>query len=90
MKTKLLRIIRSELRNKITINSVTRTTDYSGSYITGMSYSYSKECYAGLFSFGDTKEGVLRKVEKIGWQNNKEYYRKKYQKYTRLYKLKNK
>lgn len=87
MKVKLLKKIRRALRDKITIYSTTTSTDWRGSCVTGMSYGYSDDCYKGLFSFGDTKEIVLRKVEIIGWEKLRDYYRKKYAKYSRLNRL---
>ena len=75
MKVKLLRKIRREANNKITIYSITRKG--SGTII-GMKYGFSSNAYSGLFDFGDTEQDVMRKVTHIYWNRVKYYYRKKY------------
>ncbi len=61
MKVKLLKRLRREGRNQITILSITNTDGIS----TGMSYSFNDLDYSGLFSFGDTEEDVINKAVKI-------------------------
>lgn len=77
MKTKLLKRLRREGRDMIHIHSVTTTTSWRGSIVTGMSYGYSSPEYAGLFSFGDTEEDVLNKAMRIYME--KEVQRRKLQ-----------
>lgn len=54
MKTKLLKKLRRRGRNKVTLNSITKTNGL----ITGMSYSFDEEMYSGLFDFGMSFEDV--------------------------------
>jgi len=61
MKVKLLKKLRRRGRNKIEIYSVTKER---GTVI-GMGIAFSDDKYSGLFSFGDTEEQVLKKVEQI-------------------------
>ena len=61
MKTKLLRRLRREGWNKITVYSITTTRGM----VTGMRYGYTGEEYRGLFSFGDTEEDVHCKAMMI-------------------------
>lgn len=88
MKTKLLKKLREVGRSQINIYSVTRTTTWRGEYITGMSYGYNDDAYKGLFTFGDTEDEVRNRAMKIYFENNMEYIRHKYRKYSRKYKLK--
>lgn len=61
MKTKLLRRLRREGWNKITVYSITTTRGM----VTGMSYGYTGEEYRGIFSLGDTEEDVHYKAMMI-------------------------
>lgn len=61
MKTKLLKKLRREGWNIITVYSITMR----GGVVTGMSYGYSSDDYRHLFSFGDTEEEVRRKAARI-------------------------
>lgn len=88
MKAKLLKRLRTIGRNQINIHSVTRTTTWRGEFITGMRYGYNNDAYAGLFELGDTEEDVRNKAMKIYIDNNMEWIRKKYKKYSRKYKMK--
>ena len=88
MKTKLLKKLRTIGRNQINVYSVTRTTSWRGEFITGMRYGYHDDAYSGLFSFGNTEEDVRNKAMKIYFDNNMEWIREKYKKYSRKYKIK--
>lgn len=61
MKTKLLKKLRREGWNKITVYSITTTRGL----VTGMSYGISGEEYRGIFSLGDTEEDVHYKAMMI-------------------------
>lgn len=61
MKTKLLRRLRREGWNKITVYSITTKRGM----VTGMSYGYTGEEYRGIFSLGDTEEDVHYKAMMI-------------------------
>ena len=61
MKTKLLRRLRAEGQNQISVHSVTK----SGGTVIGMSYGYNEDKYAGLFFFGNTEKMVKKKAERI-------------------------
>jgi len=76
MKIKLLRKLRKIGRNKITIHSITTTDGCT----TGLSYGYSGSEYKNLFNFGDTKEEIYRKAERIYINTNIDKIRKKYKK----------
>lgn len=67
MKSKLLKKLRKRGARQINILSVTTEYNwrYGDGYVVGMSYSYSDEKYAGLFSMGDTKDDVTRKAIRI-------------------------
>lgn len=54
MKTKLLRRLRREGWNKITVYKVTMQRGV----VVGMTYGYAGEEYRGIFSLGDTEEDV--------------------------------
>ena len=84
MKTKLLRKLREQGRNQITILSVTTTKPmYSlDKYVSGMSYSYPDDAYRHLFNFGNTAEDVIKKAEKIYMNLNMDNFREKYKKYS--------
>lgn len=86
MKAKLLKRLREEGRDKITILSVTRITNYRGSYITGMKYSYTGEEYADLFDFDDTEDEVREKAMNIYLNKNIDEIRQRYRKYSRKFK----
>lgn len=86
MKTKLLKMLRAQGRCQISIHSVTTTTTWRGEFITGMSYGYSNDAYANLFTIGDTEGDVRDKAMRIYLHQNIEYFRKKYKKYSRKYK----
>lgn len=81
MKTKLLKKLRKLGRNTINIHSVTTTNGTP----TGMGYSYNGD-YENVFNYGDTKEDVLKKVEKIYLIKNIVYIRRKYRKYSKQFK----
>lgn len=87
MKTKLLKMLRAQGRCQISIHSVTTTTSWRGEFVTGMSYGYSNDAYRGLFSLGDTEEEVRDKAMRIYMRQNIEYFREKYKKYSRKYKM---
>lgn len=61
MKVKLLKKLRKEGRNQITILSITNTDGIS----TGIRYCFNDLDYSDLFSFGDTEEDVINKAVKI-------------------------
>lgn len=86
MKAKLLKRLREEGRDKITILSVTRTTNYRGSVITGMKYSYTGEEYADLFDFDDTEDEVREKAMNIYLNKSIDEIRQRYRKYSRKFK----
>lgn len=65
MKTKLFKRLRREGRNMVHIYSVTITSNWRGSVVTGMSYSYKSDEYAHLFNFGDTEDDVRDKAARI-------------------------
>ena len=75
-----------EGRNKITILSTTRTTNYRGSFITGMKYSYTGEEYADLFNFDETEDEVREKAMNIFLNKNIDEIRHRYKKYSRKFK----
>jgi hypothetical protein len=83
MKTKLLRKLRSRGRNAISIYSVTRTNGV----VTGMSIGFNDNWCSGLFSYGDTEQDVKEKAARKYIQCHIEWIRKKYYKYTRIYKI---
>lgn len=87
MKTKLLRKLRYEGRNSITILSVTTTDEGFSRTNTGMSYSFNEDDYRGLFKLGDTEHEVREKACKIWFDLNMERIRRDYSKYTRKQKL---
>lgn len=82
MKVKLLKKLRAEGWNMISINSYTES--YGST--TQMSYGCPGKDYYGLFSYGDTPEDVHKKASKIYMKKNMDFFRKKYRKYTRKYK----
>lgn len=88
MKTKLLRKLRCEGRNAITILSMKTTYDGFSSVVTGMSYSFNEDEYRGLFELGDTEHDVKEKACKIWFDLNLDRIRCEYKKYTRKAKLK--
>lgn len=88
MKTKLLKKLRSIARDQIHIYSVTRTTTWRGELVTGMIYGYSNSAYKGLFTLGDSEDDVYNKAIKIYFENNMDYIRDKYKKYSRKYRMK--
>lgn len=61
MKTKLLKKLRAEGRDMITVYSITMR----GRVVTGMSYGYNSDDYKHLFSFGDSEEDVRNKAARI-------------------------
>lgn len=87
MKTRLLKKLRAQGRCQISIHSVTTTMTWRGVVITGMSYGYSDDAYRGLFALGDTGEEVRDKAMRIYMRQNIEYFREKYKKYSRKYKM---
>lgn len=89
MKVKLLKKLRAEARSRVTIYSVTREVSWRGEFVTGMSIGYSKPQYAHIFSFDMTEEDVKKKAEKIFFETEMGWVRKKYKKYTRRYKYGN-
>lgn len=86
MKVKLLKRLRAQARNRVTIYSVTTEETWSGKYVTGMSFGYSKPQYAHIFSFGMTEEDVKKEAEKIFFETEMGWVRKEYKEYTRRYK----
>lgn len=87
MKVKLLKKIRNNGREIITIYSTTTETSWRGTYCTGMSYGFTGNEYKGLFSFGDTKEEVKEKAMNVYIKKEIENIRKRYKKHSRKYKL---
>ena len=81
MKAKLLKRLRSIGRGMITVHTITTT----GNTITGMSYGYDYDEYAGLFSYGNTEQEVKEKACQVYLQTNIESIRKKYGKYSKGY-----
>jgi hypothetical protein len=61
MKIKLLQRLRRRGRDKININSVTKTD----TIVTRMSIDFDSNEYSGLFTVGDTVEDVNKKAERI-------------------------
>ena len=86
MKAKLLKRLREEGRDKITILSVTTTANYRGCFITGMQYSYTGDEYADLFDFDDTADEVREKAMNIYLNKNIDEIRQRYRKYSRKFK----
>jgi len=78
MKTKLLKKLRKKGRNEITIYSVTTTNGT----VTGMKIGYNDDIYSGLFFYGDTKEDVYCRAERIYLRDNIESIRKRYKRYS--------
>lgn len=89
MKTKLLKKLREEGRDKVHISSTTtEKLRFSDEWITvGMSYSFNEPEYGDLFCIGDTEEDVKDRAMRIFFEKNMDYIREKYKKYTRKYKL---
>lgn len=85
MKTKLLKKLRAIGRNRVSINSVTRTTTWRGEFVTGMSIGYNLPQYAHIWDFGMTEEDVYENAMKIFFETEMDWVRKKYKKYTRKY-----
>lgn len=83
MKVKLLKKLRQVGRNKIDVYSITKSTSYCGTCITGMRYGYTGDEYRGLFSYGDTEDDVRNKASKIYLLTNINEIRKKYYRYSR-------
>lgn len=79
MKAKLLKRLRREAESQITVYSVTK----SDGIVTGMRYGMNDEAYSGLFSWGNTKEDVIKKAVKIFFEINMPAIRQKYKKYSR-------
>lgn len=88
MKTKLLKKLREEGRNKVHIwSTTTEQRRFSDEWITvGMSYSYNEPEYGDLFCIGDTEEDVKDRAMRIFFKTNMDSIRKKYKKYTKRYK----
>ncbi len=61
MKVRLLKKLRRRGQDQINIYSVTKTDGI----VTGMSVGYDDDKYSKLFCFGDTKEEVKKKAERI-------------------------
>jgi len=61
MRIRLLKKLRRRGRSQINIHSITT----SSGMVMGMSYGYNDDKYSNLFNYGDTKEDVLKKAEKI-------------------------
>lgn len=61
MKVRLLKKLRREAVRQLCITSVTTTNGV----ITGMTMCYYHDKYSKLFSSGDTKKSVMKKVEHI-------------------------
>lgn len=80
-------MLRAQGRCQISIHSVTTTTTWRGVFITGMGYGYSNDAYRNLFTLGDTEEDVRDKAMRIYMRQNIEYFREKYKKYSRKYKI---
>jgi hypothetical protein len=89
MKVKLLKKLRQIARERVTIYSVTTEESWRGKYVTGMSIGYNLPQYAHIFSFGMTEDDVKKKAEKIFFETEMEWVRKRYKKYTRRYKYGN-
>lgn len=62
MRARLLRKIRRQAHRELTISSITRNGQ---GIITGMSYRYDDPIYRNVFSFGNTEQEVITKVEHI-------------------------
>lgn len=83
MKTKLLKKLRNQGRNKVNIYSITRTNNC----ITGMSYGFDEPEYRGLFSLGDTAQIVKEKACRIYMNSKIEYFRNRYKRHSVKYGL---
>ena len=86
MKTKLLKKLRAEARSRVTIYYIATQESWRGKYVTEMSIGYNMPQYAHIFSFGMTEEDVKKEAEKIFFETEMGWVRKKYKKYTRRYK----
>jgi hypothetical protein len=82
MKVKLLKRIRQQAANEVTVYSITKTNGV----VTGMRYGMNSDAYRGLFSYGNTEQDVMRKALQIYFKNNLDAIRKKYAKYSRKHK----
>lgn len=80
-------MLRAQGRCQISIHSVTTITYWRGELVSGMSYGYSNDAYRGLFALGDTEKEVRDKAMRIYMRQNIEYFREKYKKYSRKYKM---
>ena len=66
MKVKLLKRLRREADDEVTIYSITK----QGGIVTGMRYGYNSKPYSDLFELGDTESDVKRKAFHIYIQEN--------------------
>lgn len=88
MKTKLLKKLRNIGRNRVTIHSVTRTTNWRGEFVSGMSIGYNLPQYAHIWDIGMTEEDVYKKAMKIFFDTEMDRVRDEYKKRSRKYKHK--
>jgi len=79
MKTKLLKKLRNIGRNEINILSVTK----SNGTVTGMRVGYNDDIYSKIFSYGDTEDEVRNKAMRRYLENNIDWIRQRYSKYSR-------
>lgn len=77
MKNKLFKILRRKGRDMVRINGITITSNWRGSVVTGMSYSYKSDEYADLFSYGDTEDDVRDKAARIYMEKEVQRLRQK-------------
>ena len=89
MKSKLLKKLRKQGRDKVHILSITaEKRRFSDGWINvGMKYSFNEPEYSDLFFLGDTEEDVKDRAMSIFFEKNMDYIREKYKKYSRKYKL---
>lgn len=88
MKIKLYRKILRRAYTCAHINSITRTVDFRGEYISGVSIgygTYDNEPYKHIWTFGMTEETFNRKIKHIYWELNKHKYYNEYRKHKWLY-----
>lgn len=89
MKVKLLKKLRNIGRNRVSINSVTRTTTWRGEFVSGISISYSLPQYANIWDLGMNEDDVYKKAIEIFFETEKDWVRGKYKKYTRKWQQRN-
>lgn len=80
MKSKLLKRLREEGRNQISIHGTVKQKGI----VVGMTIGMDSDSYSNIFEFGDTEEIVLKKAENIYLSENIEKIKLKYKRYSKL------